>query len=124
MKRLFVYFLLVSLLAPILSPWGTVAYFILNRACIEKTLCENRDKPQLNCNGQCYLAKKLKQQKEAGEKEALENLKSICWSPLYIHQPELFRFRPFYRPVASRGFTHKAHFSYASALSRIFRPPR
>jgi CarboxypepD_reg-like domain len=33
--------------------------FEMRKDYIIKNLCENRFKPQLNCNGQCYLAKKL-----------------------------------------------------------------
>jgi hypothetical protein len=33
--------------------------FELRKDFIIKNLCENRFKPQLNCNGSCYLAKKL-----------------------------------------------------------------
>ena len=33
--------------------------FELRKDYIIKNLCENRFKPQLNCNGKCYLAKKL-----------------------------------------------------------------
>ena len=33
--------------------------FELRKDFIIKNLCENRFKPQLKCNGQCYLAKKL-----------------------------------------------------------------
>lgn len=28
---------------------------------ISKVLCENKDKPMMNCNGKCYLNKQLKQ---------------------------------------------------------------
>ena len=33
--------------------------FELRKDFIIQNLCENRFKPQMNCNGQCYLAKKL-----------------------------------------------------------------
>ena len=33
--------------------------FELRKDFIIQNLCENRFKPQLNCNGQCHLAKKL-----------------------------------------------------------------
>jgi hypothetical protein len=40
--------------------WVTI-YWLANRAYIATTLCENRSKPQLHCDGKCYLAKKLAQ---------------------------------------------------------------
>ena len=36
--------------------------FYLNQNYIASTLCENRDNPQLHCNGKCQLQKKLNQQ--------------------------------------------------------------
>lgn len=40
------------------------AGFELNQTYIVTELCENRDVPEMNCNGQCYLSKKLKQAEE------------------------------------------------------------
>jgi hypothetical protein len=39
----------------------TYAGFRLNQAYISRVLCLNRDKPQMQCKGQCYLTKKLKE---------------------------------------------------------------
>ena len=36
--------------------------FYVNQNYIAKNLCENRDKPQLHCDGKCQLCKKLKQE--------------------------------------------------------------
>jgi hypothetical protein len=55
--------------------------FELNKEYIIQNLCENRFKPELNCNGQCYLAKQLhkvaedKATKEAGKQE--QNFKKL-----------------------------------------------
>lgn len=38
---------------------------------IEK-LCENKDRPELNCNGKCYLMKVLNQKKQSKEKPSEE----------------------------------------------------
>lgn len=43
-----------------------VLHYQLNKKAIAETRCENRDKPEMQCNGQCYLSKQLK---KAGEKE-------------------------------------------------------
>jgi hypothetical protein len=44
--------------------------FELRRDYIAQHLCENRNRPELHCNGQCYLAKQLKvtQEREQSEK--------------------------------------------------------
>lgn len=38
---------------------GVVGYWLANRAYISSTLCENRDRPEMHCDGKCYLKKKL-----------------------------------------------------------------
>jgi hypothetical protein len=40
------------------------AGFELNQKYIATKLCENRNKPWLNCKGRCYLMKKVKQAEE------------------------------------------------------------
>lgn len=44
-----------------------VLHYQLNKKTIAETRCENRDKPEMQCNGKCYLSKQLK---KAAEKEA------------------------------------------------------
>lgn len=55
-----------------------VLHYQLNKKAIAETRCENRDKPEMQCNGHCYLAKQLK---KAAEKEApapdFRNLKEL-----------------------------------------------
>jgi hypothetical protein len=36
--------------------------FLANQNYIAKNLCENRDKPQMNCCGKCQLKKRLNQE--------------------------------------------------------------
>jgi hypothetical protein len=43
--------------------------FLIYQDQIAKEKCENKDKPQMNCNGKCYLAKQLK----AAEEKQKEN---------------------------------------------------
>ncbi len=64
--------LLVSVLA---SPISYLK-FKLNQDFIAQTLCINKSKPALKCNGHCYYAKKMQKevQKAAKTKQLLENL--------------------------------------------------
>lgn len=36
-----------------------LGYWLMNRSEIAATLCENKDKPALHCDGKCYLKKKI-----------------------------------------------------------------
>ena len=60
-----------------MNQWGAVAYYRINRDYIAENLCVNRDKPMLNCNGQCYLAKKLKAAEEKEQKSKSERLEKM-----------------------------------------------
>ncbi len=49
------------------KPLWPVVDYVSNYEYIVNVLCENRDKPELKCNGKCYLTKQLA--KEAQDTE-------------------------------------------------------
>ena len=61
--------LILLIMSQTFSHWFVVMNFRLNQEFIAKKLCENRFRPKMNCNGNCVLMKKLKQQ----EKEEQNN---------------------------------------------------
>lgn len=70
------YFLILSLLSANLSRYFVYVGFEFNKNYIAATLCENRDKPVLQCNGKCYLSKQLKRQADNEKKQERESKKS------------------------------------------------
>lgn len=46
------------------SQWFVLGAFKINQAYIAKNTCENRFRPQMHCNGNCVLMKKLKEQEK------------------------------------------------------------
>lgn len=57
--------ILMVTLVMLVKPLWPVMEYVVNYDYIAQVLCENKDKPQLQCNGKCYLAKQLeKEQKE------------------------------------------------------------
>ena len=72
------------------------AYYAINKETIAKTLCVNKNKPLLHCNGKCYLSKQLKKAEE-NEKKQSQSLRekdevisfelnplSISYIPTYV----------------------------------------
>ncbi|GAA4471108.1 hypothetical protein GCM10023189_61000 [Nibrella saemangeumensis] len=94
MKKVIVYFLLSLLLMQNSGKWIILAWFSINQPYIARTLCENRSRPQLHCDGQCVLAKKLK----AADERAARDLAQ--WQ-------QLLEVVPFTPPIT-------ADFSFAS----------
>jgi hypothetical protein len=73
LKTVTAYLLIFSLFAVSFSRFFVYAGFELNKKYIAATLCENRDKPWMHCNGKCYFAKKIKQAQENERREAARN---------------------------------------------------
>lgn len=52
----------------------------MNQTEIAEELCENKDKPELNCNGHCYLKKELTNQNEVNtDQENTEIRLNVIW---------------------------------------------
>jgi hypothetical protein len=51
--------------------------FQMNQRYIATTLCENRDKPWLHCNGRCYLMKKIKAAEDKEKSEERQTQKNL-----------------------------------------------
>lgn len=50
-------------------------YYQINKEYISQQLCENKNNPQLHCNGHCFLSKQLKKAEAQGQKQAQKILK-------------------------------------------------
>jgi hypothetical protein len=123
-RSIIAYLLFLAIMLPTLSPWGTIAYFNINRAYIARVLCENRARPKLNCNGKCYLAKKLKQQQDKKDKETTERVENTPIVQLFFAALSGFTFLPLTSFNKSKiRFRFQQQF-YSSHLSPLFRPPQ
>ena len=77
LKKVIALLLIYSILMQGGTKLGIYAYFQLNKDYISSVLCINKDKPVLQCNGKCFLSKKLKAEEEK-EKKAPVEVKSIA----------------------------------------------
>lgn len=83
--------------------------------------CINKDRPELHCDGQCVLMKKIR---EDEKKEAKKNLVVYEYSSLYLHK-EMVTFTP----SLIDDVVFIAHFSPYMTSYRfnhhdpVFRPP-
>jgi hypothetical protein len=99
--------------------------FELRKDFIIKNLCENRFKPQLNCNGQCYLAKKLY---KIAEDNATKETQKQGQSMKKIME-EVFETTPLFScDLMIKLLTEKSIYSYQLAHYQsfafsIFHPP-
>lgn len=124
MKNALVYLLLLAILLPTISQWGTLAYYQVNRDYIARVLCENRDKPELHCDGQCYLAKQLKARQDKQDKETTARVQNMPLLQLFCQVNLTFQFNTTWVRLASAPLPAYRFAAYTTPLVTLFRPPR
>ena len=123
MKNALVYVLLLATLLPIVSSWGTLAYYQVNKAYIARVLCQNRDKPQLHCDGKCYLARQLKAQQDKQDKETTKRVENLPVLQLVYTDPLAFTFKQTADPERCRAVFAYQLRSYSAFITPVFQPP-
>ncbi|MFZ4261571.1 hypothetical protein ACFRAE_05985 [Sphingobacterium sp. HJSM2_6] len=83
--------------------------------------CINKDRPELHCNGQCELMKKVREQEKENAKK---NLLIYEYSSLYMHKDYLhFEYQHILPETRQKNFTpNLVAYSYTH-LQALFRPP-
>lgn len=98
---------------------GLISYYNINIEYIISELCENKDKPELNCKGKCYLKKKMGEADKA-EKQSAEIFKQIEF-PVFIPHFNL-AINPEY--ILIENTIPELNNLYSHTLSnKIFHPP-
>lgn len=112
--------LLLSLLTVNFSNAFVFAGFEINQKYIAEKLCLNKDKPELHCNGNCYLMKKLKQAQDKEQKQERQAQKTPIQDAIVVSALEFKQYAfaeiHFHIPL-STGMPQ-------SVLNAIFHPPQ
>lgn len=111
--------LVITLSFQCLIKIGLISYYSINIEYIINELCENKDKPELKCEGKCYLKKKMNEADKA-EKQATEIFKQIEF-PVFITHVSL-SLQPEYILVQNTLAELNNLYSY-SLHNKIFHPP-
>jgi hypothetical protein len=98
--------------------------FKLNQDFISKTLCINRAKPKLHCNGKCQLMKKLKQVEKEEQKQLPQGLKEKL-EVIYIQEITNFKFSTDFDATEEKlKYNHTNSQVYSKYHLDIFHPPQ
>jgi hypothetical protein len=118
-------YLLLSLL--LLQHSGRLAVLVWFNVCqpeIARTLCENRARPQLHCDGHCVLAKKIKAFDEQEKKQAAliaPFFQAVCY---VIPDSFLYAFTPSEVLIHSNPVFAYSLRAYLAHLTGSFEPPQ
>jgi hypothetical protein len=100
---------------------GFTAWFYFNRTSIAQKLCINKAKPEMKCNGKCYLKKKLKEAESKNEEQSPQQIKEWVSIAPFIISSNSFQFNPatqsyIFIPQMENEYNSHIHFA-------IFHPP-
>lgn len=95
------------------------ASYLINKGYIAKYLCENKDKPKMNCCGKCFLKKQLKKQNK--EEQSANFKKSDLKVQLFV-SPDCVVIHEFFL-AKETSFYISNHAGLAKFPRSIFHPP-
>lgn len=119
-KRCLSFVLIVTLLSASFSRLFIYAGFNVNQKFIASTLCENRDKPQLHCNGKCYLMKKIKLAEEKEKNQEKQSQQSDVQLSFTVRD---FKISAPVTSIPAHSFA-EPHFQISDKTDFIFQPPK
>lgn len=121
MKKLVFIIAITIFLKPVLP----VLEYLANYDYIAKELCENKEKPELECNGKCHLKKELAKASES-EKPISQDKKDNSKSEievLYCQIVNVLLPKQIYFQNKTFNGDHYANFYFHTAYNSIFHPP-
>jgi len=99
--------------------------FEIRREYIVANLCENRNRPQLHCDGKCYLAKLIASLEEQEKRQAEKNYMARLLDHVMDQRVHFSFAQPAFscEITAVPLFTYTSPFTSRVAVDDIFHPP-
>ena len=122
MKNVIILIALVMLSRPL---WP-IAEYLVNYDYIVTRLCENKDKPEMHCNGKCYLTKQLAKEAAGEEKNPFGNSPQKTEIPQFLIAEKLpeFHFEIIPATDSHKSSGYQPNFYTSLFISEILHPPR
>ncbi len=130
MKALFYTAILtILLLGKALVSLYIVFHFKINQSEITRLSCENKNRPEMKCNGTCYLAKKINRSFHAEQSLSKENERSLVDLKLILGKDWMLdsSFLPNKNVSVNchqPSFIHALSFPEKPFLHGVFHPPQ
>lgn len=102
---------------------GIMTYYQLNKEYIAEVLCINREKPELHCNGSCFLKEKLQENAPASAEEFPATQQQRIEIPSFLVTHYQFKFQS-YQQTAQKLPLFMPSISIPLISFAVFHPPR
>lgn len=96
--------------------------YTVRKDYISKVLCINKDKPDLKCNGKCFLAQKIKQVQE--EEETSKNVSQKLEISFFFNRCPQFEFNNSLDYCLKTAIIYVISIYSEEYIHGIFHPPR
>jgi len=119
-KQVLAYVLVLTTLSANCSQLFVYAGFEMNQKYIAAELCINRNRPELHCNGKCYLMRKLKQAEQKEKAHESENQRPVLQPGMIV--AKLVLSAPSF--IIAKSPTAELKFIFPERSNSIFQPPK
>lgn len=123
-RSFFSIFLILAIMLPGLTRVGIFIDFKMNQEYFASEVCEEKEIPFSNCNGNCYLAKKFKQASESENKQAPSNKNELQEMPYWYAKTSIEFLLMDEGLVGNLKPSSLNVFYSTSYFAEIFRPPK
>lgn len=104
-------------------PTLIIVDFYVNQDTIIAKKCINKDKPELHCDGKCYLKKELNTQKQITTDQENTELKTFIFTPIFIQNMRSIQIDRIF--ASTIDFNHYYKISYSFLFStQLLNPPQ
>ncbi len=122
--RIDVLFLMALLTLRVLIVPAIFVDYQLRKDYIARYLCENRTRPDLHCDGKCYLAKRLQAVQEQEQSQKGHELLRFLFELSFVSQPRPIVPAPDFAQRSPHAFPAYAALLTAGCATLFFHPPR
>ncbi len=98
-KRILAFVFASVYLLSLFKPLGAIIHYTVNYGLYANELCENKDKPELECNGTCAFAKKLNLNQDSESRPSMPLFENLDWYMALINTGELLNFSGSQKPL-------------------------
>ena len=118
--------LIIASLFILTKPLWPVVDYVVNYNYIIEKLCENRENPEMKCNGKCYLAKQFAKQASEEDKNPFEGKTSKIEIPQFIisENIEEYTFASEQEMSSKTKINYVPNLNISLFISKILHPPR
>ncbi len=104
-----------------LKPAMPLITYYLNHSYIVKVLCVNKDKPELACNGKCYLMQMIQKKQKEQEEENMPSVDMRIYPVGFVKLMKL-KINESFIENPKNSFIYNFNYSY-NFSETVFHPP-